>query len=653
MLGISRGAFVSLTKNGFEFYLGGDLVLAVHGEIHGHFKGLRDMAAGGSLDIKVGTIDLGALGKIPINTGVKGKLDIKVDQESVSVTFDAEFEFAGETHEIAKFDLDISEKTLENLVSTLANKIKDALLEILKDGLKWAEYVAKGFIEEVEDVAKVLAEVFGLIDNAIWGHSGQEVTVIRELLTKSQAATIEVTVGTPAPSQAIIDEVTAWAKQMQERAILNYVAAANQAKANLPDDATKYVMGYVNSFAVTYEESQVVDWIFNAKQNLPPLTDFNTKYYRKVLQERLFNVLVKTDVDFNTTVNDLTVTINYPNLSPSSFRFTSSDQQHLFTAAWDATQAAEYELQYTVTFKDGSPAFTSPPVNQVDTNITLSPAKIGIQSVLFDASTIDFGTGEGKVDRVDITVKFSGDADTPTKVVSLSANQKVATVKSTYRVPVANVYTYTATYYQNGQIVYTTPEIPNTNVTQAIYNPLIARDVEFQGAGFESGLQMINLTVGTRSIQLTPQQPSQTIPYVFTPGSHMITYRGTMATSQGPVPIPETTRPASSVITVGVNVPQWFSVTINSSLIQWADISAIAVELSKGTLSSHGDSVSKTILPTDSAPSYWGFDYTDTDGSPHYCWAATYYYKDGNKKTTELSEVGSTILTLPQNPDLV
>lgn len=161
MLGISRKAFVTLTKNGFEFYLGGDLVLAVHGEIHGHFKGLTDMAARGSLDVEVGTIDLGPLGKIPINTGVNGLLDIKVDQDSISVTFDANFKFAGETYKIAKFDIDIKFKQLTDLAEILYEKVKEFFSDLFKDVEKWAKALGDKLIKGVEDAAKVLVEEFG------------------------------------------------------------------------------------------------------------------------------------------------------------------------------------------------------------------------------------------------------------------------------------------------------------------------------------------------------------------------------------------------------------------------------------------------------------------------------------------------------------
>ncbi|WP_424101158.1 hypothetical protein [Moorena producens] len=166
MLGISREAFVTLTKNGFEFYLGGDLVLAVHGEIHGHFKGLTDMAAGGSLDVEVGTIDLGPLGKIPINTGVNGSLDITVDKDSISVTFDANFKFAGKTHKIAKFDIDVKFKQLTDLAEMLYEKVKDLLSDIFKDVEEWAKAVGDKLIEGVTDPSGVLEREFGLSPEA-------------------------------------------------------------------------------------------------------------------------------------------------------------------------------------------------------------------------------------------------------------------------------------------------------------------------------------------------------------------------------------------------------------------------------------------------------------------------------------------------------
>jgi hypothetical protein len=166
MLGISREVFVTLSENGFEFSLGGSLVLAVHGEIHGHFKGLTDMAAGGSLDVEVGTIDLGPLGKIPINTGVNGKLDIVVDHDSISVTFDANFKLASKTHNIAKFDIDVKYQQLTDLASILWEKVKEILSDIFKNVEEWAKAVGNKLIEGVTDPSGVLEREFGLSPEA-------------------------------------------------------------------------------------------------------------------------------------------------------------------------------------------------------------------------------------------------------------------------------------------------------------------------------------------------------------------------------------------------------------------------------------------------------------------------------------------------------
>ena len=166
MLGLSRGLYAKIDKTGVSFDLNGPLMPAVNfdlsckfGEL-GQNGGSLGLAVGGSLNVGVGTVDLGPLGSVRIDTGADGALDLSVGGDGVAATFDAEFAFAGQKLDVPRFDLDVSGETFKSLPATIYEKVKAALLEFFKDAAKWAEYVAKEFIKGVEDVKQVLIDVY-------------------------------------------------------------------------------------------------------------------------------------------------------------------------------------------------------------------------------------------------------------------------------------------------------------------------------------------------------------------------------------------------------------------------------------------------------------------------------------------------------------
>ena len=190
----------------------------------------------------------------------------------------------------------------------------------------------------------------------------------------------------------------------------------------------------------------------------------------------------------------------------------------------------------------------------------------------------------------------------------------------------------------------------STKPTQAIINPLVSNEVEFKGLGWGDDMMMINLTVGREPVRLTKEKPSHKVPYIFTPGSNIISYRGTVAKRSGPADIPETHRPAATTIEVG-DAPQWFSVQINSELVHWEreGLKAIQVDLYRVGGPHDGEQFAQMLLPTAPQPVYWGFEYNTGDKAA-YRWGAAYYYRDGVKKEIQPTSASETILTLPAQP---
>jgi hypothetical protein len=78
MLGVKQGVFASVTTQGIDFELVGNLAPGVHFDLDARF-GKAGLGATGKVKVGVGTIDLGALGKAKINTDLEVEVDIDID----------------------------------------------------------------------------------------------------------------------------------------------------------------------------------------------------------------------------------------------------------------------------------------------------------------------------------------------------------------------------------------------------------------------------------------------------------------------------------------------------------------------------------------------------------------------------------------------
>ncbi len=161
LLGIRDGILITLTVKGFEFDLKGSLAPGANYDVHGYFAGPKHLGVGGKVKVGLGRIDLGALGKVEIDTDAEATLDIQVQNDKISAKAEADFEALGQRHHIASFDLDVKTKALNKFAETLVHKAEDVLKEVFKDATKWATAVGDGLVDGVTDTTKVLKDVYG------------------------------------------------------------------------------------------------------------------------------------------------------------------------------------------------------------------------------------------------------------------------------------------------------------------------------------------------------------------------------------------------------------------------------------------------------------------------------------------------------------
>ncbi|MBA6304199.1 hypothetical protein [Colwellia sp. MB02u-14] len=649
VLGLSKSIYANITEKGAYFEVKGSLLPAIYFDLKGHYSAIDNMAIDGTLGIGVDDIDLGPLGTISIGTGVEGTQSIGVMEQSFFAKLAARFKLAGESYSLGSIGLDINTEAFKNLVALIWEKVKEFLINLFKELWRWAKLIGEGIIEGVKDVAKVLEDAFNGVKDFVQsacGHGGREKIVIAVMLHQSQAAALDVQLGPVPPSQEIIEQVTDWAKRIQQEQVHQYIIAsiqANKMKAGkiAPTDAYSYVMKYVNSFNMRYSQSQVIDWIERPQSQLPVLKDFDNTYYRKLTKARLFQTLVKVHVDFEQLVSDVTVTLQYPGLQANSYQFTASQMQHIFSADWNETQGDTYTIQYKVNFKDGSHPFSSEAISQSDSDVTIAAPEMGVQSVIFDASSINFGSGKTQIKRVVANVYFSGlKKDAPTKQLTLFADNKTGLASSSYNVSVLNTYSYTLSYYQEGKTdpVYTSELMYSTKPQQLVHNELQFGTVNFVAKGLEAAdIRGISLTVGDDSaVFLNAGKPNIEAYYACGPGTKNIVYKGTIITSSDAIAIKETIRPVADTIEIGLDVPWWFSAQIKSSQVDWKKVSMIEVDLNQGSVTDKQKIETVTLLP-DMPSASWGFSHMRAD-KPQYSWGAKYWFRDGTSKTITLQD---------------
>ncbi|MCP3144433.1 hypothetical protein [Pyxidicoccus xibeiensis] len=162
LLGMTRSAYVSVGSKGFAFDISGILTPGSTYSLRGQFKGLTQLSAGGSLHIGIGTVDLGPLGKVHVDTGVQGQLDAGVDGSKLWAKFRGEFGFLGRQWKLQEVDLDVKTASLPELPKQVLSLVERELRDLSKDAKQWIRLVYGGAIQGVTDVAGVLKTSFGL-----------------------------------------------------------------------------------------------------------------------------------------------------------------------------------------------------------------------------------------------------------------------------------------------------------------------------------------------------------------------------------------------------------------------------------------------------------------------------------------------------------
>lgn len=214
LLGVSKRVYAHLDPStGFNFALGGVLAPSVSFNLNGAFRDPLHFAASGSVNANIGSVDLGFLGSVSIDSGVNASFAASFDGHNASAEFEGSLQFAGQTLSIPRFSLDVHTQSLADTAQILAARAITALRGFLSDAFRWAQCVYAGFITGVNAVANVLRDVFHIGDQVamrILSNVGYSVTEIGNQVTAAYGLAAEQVARSFQQAGVIADEVATW-----------------------------------------------------------------------------------------------------------------------------------------------------------------------------------------------------------------------------------------------------------------------------------------------------------------------------------------------------------------------------------------------------------------------------------------------------------
>lgn len=169
-LGLRQAVEATLSADGFTFRMAqklGPLAVSLVAALQNAEAFSANGAATFGLDSSIGPIHIGNkinLGKINLKTNINAQISVKVGlKTSPSISISASFDFMGIGFHLPRFSVNIS--TLAEIPKEILDKLRSGATKIfaaiLNDPDKWLLAVGKRFINEVEDVGRVLVKHFG------------------------------------------------------------------------------------------------------------------------------------------------------------------------------------------------------------------------------------------------------------------------------------------------------------------------------------------------------------------------------------------------------------------------------------------------------------------------------------------------------------
>jgi hypothetical protein len=314
-------------------------------------------------NIELGTLDLIIEAGVDFEFGeAGGEFFLKLK--------DFDFQFGGESFSIPGFDLNLGTDTLEDIPGIIYEAIKNLIWDFLRDVEHWLEWLGNEIIKGVEDIEKVLDEVFHAIAS-VWTNDKRIVIAIHESFSASNSGKILITPQTPTNgvTQEMIDDAHRWAEQALENLVTQ--AVTTQIKQTPPEDIADFKVNVVQNINETFTLDENQTWLMQPQGYLPTLAALG---YKNPFSDNRFYTQTQTGNQFEVTVSiadfdvqvikRVTVSLRYNGNNIGKPYIFTSKANHKFTAPWVEEIGTNYQLQYTVSYSNAKPDITSPWLNE-------------------------------------------------------------------------------------------------------------------------------------------------------------------------------------------------------------------------------------------------------------------------------------------------
>jgi hypothetical protein len=199
LLGLKKSIDAKLDNSGFSLRIEENLGIARY-ELDCVVNSLSNFRTTGlfsfGLRAEIGPIQLTSggpsLGKIKLDTGFDGSLDISLIDRVFSARIEGRFSFVGTSFNLPTISLSISPQSLEEVPKLVKQKVieeaKDIFQELFTDAGRWLDAVGQGLIEISEDAIEKANQVAHVLRNQFNQSAEQVGTAIRNTLNLGSKA---------------------------------------------------------------------------------------------------------------------------------------------------------------------------------------------------------------------------------------------------------------------------------------------------------------------------------------------------------------------------------------------------------------------------------------------------------------------------------
>lgn len=164
--------YLTVNPTGFAFVIGGQVNKLLQVDLQGKIDGLSTLSVNGGMVVGLDEVlDLGELGKLAVQTNVKGNLAVSYMGGVAAATVKGSFAFAGVHGEIPTLTLNVKGAALAQIGETLWVQVSSILQKALASSDQWLTWVGQKVItgagQTAEAVGKVLSEAYHLTGDEI------------------------------------------------------------------------------------------------------------------------------------------------------------------------------------------------------------------------------------------------------------------------------------------------------------------------------------------------------------------------------------------------------------------------------------------------------------------------------------------------------